>query len=377
VYNGKLYCIHEGRGYSGYLWYTTFDGTSWSQDQQLTTSGNGNVGTSGSPALAVYNGKLYCIHEGRGHSGYLWYTTFDGTTWTADQQLTTSGNGNVGTSGPPALVAYQDKLLCIHEGRANAGYLWYTVFDGGTWSQDQQLPDQKNNYGTSGAPGLAVYQDTLYCIHQGRSNAGYLWYATHEPALTVHVWTFTLEAWGHASLTLPDGTHISWWPSGNPKEESIMDLDEKVRATLPAPVAQLISSGAWATADVYSAPAFPGQTFQNDMEDEAPDIVLPNGKTERGPDKPPDYQMPITVLDVPGIKAWWDTFRNDPNNLWKTFTQNCSTTIADALYKGNVQFIPFQILRRFPSIPGLWTPTDIMNFANNIGYYNHVGPPPR
>jgi GH18 family chitinase len=193
VFQDTLYCLHEGRkpddpdDLDGYLWYTTFDGTTWSEDKQLRTGpkGDGNVGTSGSPALIVFQDTLYCLHEGHAQDGYLWYTTFDGTTWSKDQQIKTGDrkDGNVGTSGAPGLAIFQDTLYCVHEGFRQNGYLWYTTFDGMTWSKDQQIKtgDRKNGtVGTSGAPGLAIFQDTLYCVHEGHAQDGYLWYTTFD-----------------------------------------------------------------------------------------------------------------------------------------------------------------------------------------------------
>jgi hypothetical protein len=42
------------------------------------------------------------------------------------------------------------------------------------------LPDDDNAYGTSGPPALAVFKDKLYCIHEGRDNSGWLWCATFD-----------------------------------------------------------------------------------------------------------------------------------------------------------------------------------------------------
>jgi len=196
MFTNVLYCVHEGFGQDGLLWYTTTsDGTTWSQDQQIKTGPkkNGDVGISktGAPALISFKGTLYCIHEGlkpddqNDLDGYLWYTTFDGTTWSEDKQLKTGhkGDGNVGTSGSPALIVFQDTLYCIHEGHGQNGYLWYTTFDGTTWSQDQQIKTggrKDGTVGTSGAPGLAIFQDTLYCLHEGYKQNGYLWYTTFD-----------------------------------------------------------------------------------------------------------------------------------------------------------------------------------------------------
>ncbi len=39
-------------------WYTTFDGTTWSADNPVA-----NVSLAGSPAVATYNKKLYVAYQ--------------------------------------------------------------------------------------------------------------------------------------------------------------------------------------------------------------------------------------------------------------------------------------------------------------------------
>jgi hypothetical protein len=51
----------------------------WDQDTQIQ-----NSYLSASPALALFNNKLYPAHQGGGKSGQLWYTvTSDGDKWGA------------------------------------------------------------------------------------------------------------------------------------------------------------------------------------------------------------------------------------------------------------------------------------------------------
>jgi hypothetical protein len=46
---------------------------------------------SESPAAVVFDGKLYCFHEGVhedfGMDPYLWYNVFDGNAWQGDTQV--------------------------------------------------------------------------------------------------------------------------------------------------------------------------------------------------------------------------------------------------------------------------------------------------
>ena len=54
---------------------------------------------SASPALAVYEGELYCFHQGKGKNGELRYVVWDGFSWSGDL-----GIKAVGLSGSPALT---------------------------------------------------------------------------------------------------------------------------------------------------------------------------------------------------------------------------------------------------------------------------------
>ncbi|AYG69037.1 MULTISPECIES: sialidase family protein [unclassified Rhizobium] len=173
VFNDRLYCVHQGRGDSGWLWCATFDGNSWSADQ-LIPSADSAYGLSGSPALAVYNGKLYCARQGRENSGWVWCASFDGSTWSNDQLIPTPGNA-YGVSDSPALAVFQNKLYCLRQGRGGSGWIWGATFDGNTWTNDRLIPSPDNAYGISASPALVVYNNQLYCFHQGRHDDGWLW----------------------------------------------------------------------------------------------------------------------------------------------------------------------------------------------------------
>jgi len=135
-----------------------------------------------------------------------------------------------------------------------------------------------------------------------------------ELPLTVHVWNYRGkdEAWGHAALTLGDGTHISWWPSG-------VRFDQ-----MPF------------LSDVYSA-------VPNDPQRFADDVTLEG--------QPPDEQIRVRCLDQRRIKTWWGHFQR--SHLWRTLSQNCSTTVAEALESGGA----------LPRYHFPWTPAKVSRYA--------------
>jgi len=148
-------------------------------------------------------------------------------------------------------------------------------------------------------------------------------YVDPDGRLTVHIWNYQGKdiAWGHASLTLEDGTHISWWPSEQGRERN-----------------KFIS-------EIYTAPANDPQTFLKDVAFEG---------------QKPDHQIRIIGLDEKKIEKWWLEFKK--THQWKTLSQNCSTTAADALKEGGGEGHS-----SFPKSHNLiWTPNNVKEFANDI-----------
>lgn len=71
----------------GWMWCTTFDDTKWTPDMRIPNDKDA-FGLSESPALAVYQNKLYCVYQGSGDDNRMWYASFDGTNWSDRSQIT-------------------------------------------------------------------------------------------------------------------------------------------------------------------------------------------------------------------------------------------------------------------------------------------------
>ena len=102
---------------------------------------------------------------------------------------------------------------------------------------------------------------------------------------------------GHVSMTLPDGTYISW----SPQERRLV------------------------------SPAVVNRTL-------AQDIV---GEKET----PVDY--PITGVNAADIQTWWEDFRRT-NKLWVASGPNCTTVVEDALRAGGAENVPTKQQAWFP-----------------------------
>jgi len=146
-----------------------------------------------------------------------------------------------------------------------------------------------------------------------------------EGQLMVYIWNYggSLGPYGHAVMTLEDGTYISWWPS----------------------VATSLFNG-WLDSDPLVA---------RDIE---MDTSWEDGKMF-------DYYKYIDFLDEGKIKSWWLKFRNREkyNGMW----QNCATTVADGLIEGGANNYTSES-------NSIWTPTDIKSFIRSMttGYNNQM-----
>ncbi len=165
VYRSQLHLANEGRGNDGWLWHATRSGTTWS-DLALMPSNDKAYGTSGAPALAVYGGKMHCVRQGQGNSGWLWHGVLEGTDWSKDELLRDANGSTVGASGSPALAVYNGVLHCVHQGRSNDGRLWWTTFNGTAWSADKLIPKDDTPYSVNGSPALVVFAGKLLCVHE-------------------------------------------------------------------------------------------------------------------------------------------------------------------------------------------------------------------
>ncbi|XP_052092399.1 uncharacterized protein LOC127728843 [Mytilus californianus] len=117
--------------------------------------------------------------------------------------------------------------------------------------------------------------------------------------MNLFYWAPTDELWGHCSLALSDGTHISWWPMTEPGEG-------KKHPGL-VPIALFTE---WIN-------AYQNQTLAKDTEYE--------GR------QPAVLAIPVG-LNEGAIKVWWQKFKQ--SQKYQAARLNCSTVVFLALKQG-------------------------------------------
>ena len=137
--------------------------TQWLDDVQVP-----NQMSAREPALAYYGGKLHMVHNGNTYPNDLWWSTFDGATWSPNVKLS-----GFESDGGPALVPYAGRLyMAFH--RAGANELDISTTAGGSWTTPSVVhPPYYVTF--RHAPSATVYGTKLYvasCFTSTNGNQG-------------------------------------------------------------------------------------------------------------------------------------------------------------------------------------------------------------
>src|SRR5579859_7863580 len=125
-YSGSLYCAYPSSANSIRL--TSFQSTTWGSDNPVP-----QAVTSRSPAITAFQTtggtSLYLFNQGD-NDGILYYSVLNGSTWTVSNKPVPNAPG---MSESPAVAVYNGKLYCIYQAYGRNGYVSGITFDGTTW----------------------------------------------------------------------------------------------------------------------------------------------------------------------------------------------------------------------------------------------------
>lgn len=167
MFNGKLYCVHRGGDRDDWLYYTVYDADKnvWGNDTQLQ-----GARSNENPAIAPFTDakgteRLFCVYRGCEQDDRLFYTWNNGHDWELSKPLSEDGHHCWGT---PSLALHKGVLYCVHRGRLGDDSLWCTTYHTfeGSWTADKKLP----GHTTSNSVALASDGKKLNCVHRGRGD---------------------------------------------------------------------------------------------------------------------------------------------------------------------------------------------------------------
>jgi len=210
--------------------YRTWDGSRWSDEYEMTSTLDEKSHLI--MAVAVYNGELHLVFEERyivNYTTYKWtqrvlLRTFDGTNWSEAEQLLTSGDytGRI-FPGDISLISFDEKLWAIWKPDRYQGAppdFRYKTFDGNHWS-----PTKSFQFPTENAihHQFTVYDGQLWAIWAYRhpkscvpvgEDSGILFAIDHlDIYMGELVINFDGASWKNVTeLTLPDKIEVNFRP---------------------------------------------------------------------------------------------------------------------------------------------------------------------
>jgi hypothetical protein len=189
VFQDKLYAACRGAGAAAddqsLYWFALelHEGVpTWSQPNHL-----GDRASFLGPALAVFQNKLHMAWRGVETDHNLYWATFDGqgnppqwSSWCALE--------NRGSIDSPALAVFQNKLFMAWRGVNEDRTLYWATFDGNSPSlpcaQQWSPQRRKDDRGSATGPALVVFRDQLFMFWRGvesdTSNDQRLYFATFD-----------------------------------------------------------------------------------------------------------------------------------------------------------------------------------------------------
>ena len=167
AFNGRLYMAWITAGNDNSMYWASFDGTRWSEQQKLPFPGNL------APALAVFNGRLYVAWHGPGYDESIYWASFDGTQWSEQQKLAAP----TATAFGPSLAVSSGRLFMAWRGPMDDEALYWASFDGSQWSDQQRLPDP---VASRFQPSLAAYDGQLYMAWRGSALDEAIWWSSFD-----------------------------------------------------------------------------------------------------------------------------------------------------------------------------------------------------
>lgn len=187
-FNGKIYVAYKEKGGKD-LCMLRYDGSNWSWGESIKDISDKDIDpkTAQNPAVATYNGKLYVAYAGSGTTK-MYICAYDGSTWSGNKEMKSSDDDQFRCDQGPALAPYNGYLYCCWQGNGTEK-MYQATYDGSgdfwdSWKNYKQIVASrgvKNTPRTNKYPTLVPYSDKLYLFYKGNhSNKIYQMFLTEQ-----------------------------------------------------------------------------------------------------------------------------------------------------------------------------------------------------
>jgi hypothetical protein len=163
--DGNVHVVWQDQGDGDFdIYYRNFDGTSWQAEQEISTDGGTEVQYG--VAIAVNGSKVHVVWvDGGGGDSDIYYRLFDGTSWQPEVEIST----DTGTEpqNKPSIAAYGNEVCVVWLDVEDGDWdVYYRLFDGTSWQAEQEIStdtgtenQDEPSIGTEGGKAYVAWQD--------------------------------------------------------------------------------------------------------------------------------------------------------------------------------------------------------------------------
>lgn len=174
VFDKRLYFFYLGSGLDGIYYTRTRDGITWDKVRNIRDDcKNMGVAPNTSPCAVVLLGlEIFLFYNGAGNDG-TWYTTFKGRTWTRAESISSHihGQGCYPGTSPSAAMDSNYNICLFWNGSGDDGIFftsWHYMSR--QWTKQEKVKDYTIAKGTT--PCAVTLGSQLYLFWNGRNNDG-------------------------------------------------------------------------------------------------------------------------------------------------------------------------------------------------------------
>jgi hypothetical protein len=167
-------------GLNNKVYFAVFNGSTWT-DHQIVGGSGWTAETSASPALVyVYANDVWLAWKGKS-SNVIWYSIWNGTSWSTQQKVSGSG-WTAETSSAPSLALFQNTVYLAWQGDGAAESIWDTYYSEEGWGAQQTVGGSGWTASTSAGPSLNNFQfePTIMYLFWRDKSTGYVWETSGE-----------------------------------------------------------------------------------------------------------------------------------------------------------------------------------------------------
>lgn len=179
-FDGHLYAAWVDAVSDDEVLWSVEDASGWTEASQLATS-TGDALSLAAPSLAVAEGKLWAVWKGNGDGVHgVWASSFDGSSWSAQHEVSWGTNDDATTDNAPSVAEYG--TLPVVAWTDASGVIDVSIgTSSGGWDKPATVKGTSGDISTAHRPALAYSPLNDLLIVGWTTNADAIQYLAFDP----------------------------------------------------------------------------------------------------------------------------------------------------------------------------------------------------